>query len=265
MIEYLLATCNGVSVQCCGQESKWQLIQVDGLSPMPITINYETGFEFIGSRFNSKSVGNRNIVIYLKLNGDAHANRWELYPVFATGNNVDLRIKADGRDVKISGLVETNEVNIWSDSVIMQISIVCEKPALKSYTAKTITNPTSSTLIKNDGDIVAGFSAVISMTSSFYGVKLTNVSTNKSFSITTTSTMSSTTLDYSSVDGERKLISRSSTPYVQYMDSNTEFIKLQRGNNYIAYYGKTSSTGGWTTSPTGMSVTLTFNDEYIGV
>lgn len=112
-------------------ESNYQVIKVDGLNPPKATINTSKIAGVDGTRFNSVHLGERNLVLTIKINGDVEQNRVRLYQFFNTKNNCKIYYKNTSHDVFIEGYVETNEVDMFSDSEIMQVSIICPSPYFK--------------------------------------------------------------------------------------------------------------------------------------
>lgn len=113
-------------------ESDFQIINVEGLNPPNATLNLSTIAGMDGAKFNSAKLETRNIVIYIKLNGDAERNRVFLYRYFNSKDKCKIFYKNELRNVYIEGYVESVEVSPFSDNEIMQISIMCPDTYFKS-------------------------------------------------------------------------------------------------------------------------------------
>lgn len=113
-------------------ESDFQIVNISGLNPSNAQINRSTVAGLDGSRFNSSKLEERNIVITLKLNGDIAQNRIRLYSYFNTKQWCKLYYQNELRNVYIEGWVETVEVDLFTNSETMQISIVCPNPYFKA-------------------------------------------------------------------------------------------------------------------------------------
>lgn len=113
-------------------ESDFQVISIEGLNPPNAQINTSKIAGLDGSRFNSSTLNERNIVITIKLNGDVEKNRINLYSFFRNKEWCKFYYKNGIRDVYIEGYVETVEVDLFSKSEIMQISILCPNPYFKN-------------------------------------------------------------------------------------------------------------------------------------
>lgn len=122
-----------------GAESKWQVFDITGLDPPKAQINLTDLAGLDGARLNSAKLETRNIVIYLKINGDAEANRLELYQFFRTKEECIFFFKNRRRDVQIAGVVESVECPQFTNAEIMQVSIVCPFPYFRSI-AEVITD-----------------------------------------------------------------------------------------------------------------------------
>ena len=113
-------------------ESAYQIIGIDGLNPPQAVINSSVVAGMDGSKFNSSRLAERNIVITIRLNGNVRENRLFLYRYFRSKQWCKLYYNNDLRNVYIEGYVETIEVDHFSQSETMQISIICQNPYFKS-------------------------------------------------------------------------------------------------------------------------------------
>lgn len=113
-------------------ESDFQIFKVEGLNPPQAQINVSKIAGLDGSKFNSSKLLERNIVIYVKINGDIEANRLRLYKYFNPKEWCKIYYKNGSRDVFIEGYAETIECDIFSNNEIMQISILCPNPYFKA-------------------------------------------------------------------------------------------------------------------------------------
>ena len=113
-------------------ECDFQVVSVTGLNPVNAQINRSAIAGLDGTKYNSSKLEERNIVITLKLNGDVEANRTRLYGYFNTKQWCKVYYKNSNRDVYAEGYIETCEANLFSDSEIMQISIICPNPYFKA-------------------------------------------------------------------------------------------------------------------------------------
>lgn len=109
----------------------YTIYKIVGLDPPAANINYSENAASDGGKINSVKVGKRNIVLYIKLNGDIETNRIGLYKYFPIKKAVTLYFQNDSRDVYISGVVETLECNQFANPQVAQISIICADPYFK--------------------------------------------------------------------------------------------------------------------------------------
>lgn len=123
---------SGQSLTLSQNEQDYQIISITGLNPPKANINMTAIAGMDGSKFNSSKINTRNIVITLKLNGDVEANRLALYQMFRVKEPCTFYYQTESRNVFINGYVETVEVNLFSRSELMQISIICPYPYFKS-------------------------------------------------------------------------------------------------------------------------------------
>lgn len=113
-------------------ESKYQVIGVDGLNPPNAMINSSPVVGRDGSKFKFSKLEERNLVITLKINGNVEKNRLNLYRYFKSKRYHKIYYKNGTLDVYIEGYVETIENNLFTRDQTMQVSIVCHDPYFKS-------------------------------------------------------------------------------------------------------------------------------------
>lgn len=111
-----------------GNEPKWQIMSITGLNPPRARLNVAEIVGRDGGVFNLAKLETRNIVIMLKINGDAEANRLELERYFITKEDCRFYYTHGHLDVYIDGKVEACEYSMFNARQIMQISIICAYP-----------------------------------------------------------------------------------------------------------------------------------------
>ena len=146
--------------------NKYTVYKIEGLNPPQATINSSVNTTQDGSVINSMRLENRNIVIYVTINGDVEANRINLYKYFTPKRNLSLYFKNDIRDVYIEGVVELIECDLFTNRQIAQISIICPKPYFKSV----------DDLVTIFSDVSAHFSFPFSIPA--IGIELSTISAN---------------------------------------------------------------------------------------
>ena len=153
---------------------------LQSVGPPKATINRSKVALADGTRFNSSTVGERNPLLTIYLRQDVARARQNLYRYITTGAYIKLYYQADGLDVCIDGHVETAEVDPWTQTENMQVSIICPQPYWKDVTESTVNASVStnllefpfaissegaelslldnytSTIIKNSGHVAAG-------------------------------------------------------------------------------------------------------------
>ena len=113
-------------------ESNFQVYNIQGLNPPKAQINSSKIAGMDGSKFNSARLDERNIVIYIKLNGDVEKNRLYLISFFNTKELCKFYYKNGSRDVYTEGYVENVDYDLFTNNEIMQISILCPNPYFKA-------------------------------------------------------------------------------------------------------------------------------------
>ena len=110
----------------------YTVYKIEGLNPPQATINSSVNTTTDGSSINSMRLENRNIVLYMAINGDIEANRINLYKYFPVKKKIKLYFKNNSRDIFIEGVVELIECDLFSSKQVAQISIICPRPYFKA-------------------------------------------------------------------------------------------------------------------------------------
>lgn len=131
MFTCIVENTRGATLCLTQNESSYQLISITGLSPPNAQINTTKVAGMDGTRFNSASLNQRNIVFTIRLNGDIEANRLALYSFFRGKERCRIYYKNRSRNVYIEGYVETVDCDIFTNNETMQVSVLCPNPYLK--------------------------------------------------------------------------------------------------------------------------------------
>lgn len=143
MFTLKIENAKGNSIELTQNESNYQVIDVEGLAPPKAQLYTNAVASMDGEKFKSSKLDMRNLVLTVKINGDAEANRINLYKYFGAGKWCKVYYKNGSRDVFIEGYVETIECPLFTINQQMQVSIICPTPYFKSaeiiYTDISIT------------------------------------------------------------------------------------------------------------------------------
>lgn len=106
------------------------ITKIEGLGPVKADINSTEISSGDGARFNSARIGTRNIVFTFRLleAPTVEDSRQKTYKYFPIKTNVTLLFETDNRLCQITGYVESNKPNIFSEEEDTQISIICPNP-----------------------------------------------------------------------------------------------------------------------------------------
>lgn len=121
----------GEQIVLTQNESQFQVFQIDGLNPTNAQINTTPLASIDGAKFNSSKLETKQLVIYIKLNGEVEENRLKLYSFFPTKEWCRFFYKNGLRDVFIDGYVQTVEVTPFTNEEIMQVAILCPQSYFK--------------------------------------------------------------------------------------------------------------------------------------
>lgn len=179
---------SGNYLDLTGNERRWTVLSISGLNPPPANVNTTSMAGSDGSKFNSAHVNQRNIVIQLRINGDVETNRAELYGFFAVKENVNFLYKTNSRQVVISGYGESVECDLFSNSEVLQASIICPQPWFFDTTAggTVSTAIDENTPVTNASELAVGALITFSVTAACSLLELENVTTGDSLSLSGT-------------------------------------------------------------------------------
>ena len=106
------------------------ITKIEGLGPVKASINSTEISSGDGARFNSARIGTRNIVFTFRLleAPTVEDSRQKTYKYFPVKTNVTLLFETDNRLCQITGYVESNKPNIFSEEEDTQVSIICPNP-----------------------------------------------------------------------------------------------------------------------------------------
>ena len=124
------------------EKSGFIISEVEGLGPVKSTFNTTKTAAQHGTKYNSSSLDQRNIVmhfIFCETKTESIEDiRHKSYKYFPVDNKIEMIVETDKRVVKIEGYVESNEPNIYSNQEGCVVSILCPDPFFYSmHTVKT--------------------------------------------------------------------------------------------------------------------------------
>ena len=192
-------------------EHNYQVVQIEGLNPSPALINYTEIAGLDGAKFNSSRLEVRNIVIYVKINGNIEENRLKLYRHCITKTLARFYFKNETLDVFIDGYIETVECNVFENPEIAQISMICPYPYFSSVRKyeKSSTDIISMfefpfsinegspvviselsmddfTSVINETDSKTGMEIVVDVLDTVYKIEIANVTTSETIKLDST-------------------------------------------------------------------------------
>lgn len=132
MYQAKIENSSGNIMTLTGVEPTYQIISITGLNPPSAQINTTTIVGLDGAVFNSSKLQTRNLVLTVKINGNVEQNRLLLYSYFKTKDWCKFYYTNESLDVSIEGYVESVECDLFSNSEMAQISILCPYPYFKS-------------------------------------------------------------------------------------------------------------------------------------
>ena len=110
------------------EDRNYLITNIEGTSPPSSTIIRAGVAGQDGSRYNSSTVNERNLVMYIRFMSEVEKSRIKLYKYLRTGKYVKFYFSNGTRDVFIEGYIEDMPVNNFSQAETMQVVILCNKP-----------------------------------------------------------------------------------------------------------------------------------------
>lgn len=271
-------------------ESKYQVIDIDGLNPPKAQLNRSTVAGMDGTKFNSSKLEERNIVITLKINGDVEYNRLFLYQYLRTKEWCKVYYKNGSRDVYIEGYIETMESNYFTNNEQLQISIICPNPFFRDVQeivndiSKAISNfefPFSFgdgnntddpiefgvvnsdklTNVYNKSENETGVIIEINFGDSVKQLKIVGVTSGENFTLNY-NFLENDTVIINTNKGEKSVrLIRAGAYYnlFTYMQKGSSFFQLGIGDNYFSYLADNGI------SDDSVEIQFKFNNVYRGV
>ena len=247
-------------------DNRFRVIDIDGLSPVPVNINTSEG-SGDGAIFNSAFMQPRNIVITVVFCGDIETTRTAFYRIFPEKKSCTVIFSNKVRSVKITGYVETNTIDLFSQRQQAQVSLLCPNPWFESQTpedfipsysvplfsapfsieegepipvSEVVDHPTS--LIINSGDVECGFAAEVTFSGAVTGLRFANETAGTWFKLNYSfATGNKLTLDTRSGRLAVKVTRGTTvTNLLRYMVSGSRWLKLAVGANRL---GVTADSG----------------------
>lgn len=183
------------------EDKRYLITNIEGTSPPSSTIIRAGVAGQDGSRYNSSTVNERNIVMYIRFMSDVEKSRINLYKYLRTGKYVKFYFSNGTRDVYIEGYIEDMPVNNFSREETMQVVILCHKPYFNAideaidmmnnikpllrfpYATTGIGQPLSvyeeavEINIINSGDVDSGFELILTARGEVVNPKIINSNT----------------------------------------------------------------------------------------
>lgn len=258
------------------EKSGFIVESVTGLGPGSSAINLTEISTTDGAYFNSSRVSSRNIVLSLRFMWDRtiEDSRQLSYKYFPLKRGVTLTIETDNRSLQISGYVESNEPNIFSETEGTEISIICPDPFFKDsretqqtsfsgieplfefpFSNESLTEPllefseivdSIERVLVYNGDVETGVTISIKAFGEASGITLYNIGTRESMKILDNAIES--IMGSGLTDGDEIVIctitgkksatfirNGKSTNILNSIDRSSDWFKLAKGSNIFAY------------------------------
>lgn len=252
------------------EKSGFVIQKIDGLGAPKATANIVSSLNGNIAMVNSVSVAARNIVLSLKPlpKPSVEDYRQETYRYFPIKQEVTILVETDNRMCETTGIVESNEPDIFNKNETIQISIVCPNPFFYragpdgteitrfyevdplfefEFSSEQEEKLEFGSIEKNaektiwyTGDSEIGILMIIHFLGEAKNIHIYNVSTGGSMTIKTDglNLKSGDEIYISTLHGEkyaRLLRNGAYTSILNALDKNSEWFTLLKGKNIFAF------------------------------
>ena len=253
---------------------------ISGLGPLKANVNTTELATMDGAILNSTRIPARNIVFSFKLLEDKYTNmvettRLRTYQYFPLKKMVTMIFVTDNRQATITGVVESNEPDIFQKEETAQISIICPDPYFRAsdrdinlngvegyfefpFSNESLTEPlielsgytkSVGTEYVYDGDADAGIVAIFHAYGPCQNITLYNATTQEAITMDTSKIKLVTEdgnddiidgddIELSTMDGEKHIyLHRGGVEYniLPVLPKIPQWITVQKGRNVFGY------------------------------
>ena len=266
-----------------GTESQYIFYDIEGVSSPDASINTESTAGYDGGTVTNTSVGLRNIVITVQIDGDASDGKKGLYKIFKVKQPGTLYYKSDGWDVKIPCYTEKLEIVPTARPLQAVISLLCPQPywealeALKTELQSVtdafyfplvlleegiplgIINPQYAVNVENDGNVPLGMTIEFKASAAVSNPKIINTQTLEYIELET-DMQAGDLITVCTVERQKRVtLLRDGTEYnyFNYLTDGSTFLQLEEGDNEFLYSADAGEAN--------MLVTIKYTPMYTGV
>lgn len=119
---------NRYGEKLCLTDTSDYITKATGLGPVNSNIVTTTVANYGGEQYVSSRKQKRNIVLTIYVRNQVEENRIKLYRYIRSHDWIRVYYKNGTRDVYIDGYVESAEVDLFTQTQTMQVSIICPQP-----------------------------------------------------------------------------------------------------------------------------------------
>lgn len=258
----------------------FQVLNCRGLTPPSAELFLSKSPNRKGARYNGSSLSERTIEIDIKLLGDIEANRNLLYDWANPESYCRINYSNFLKNVYCEGIVESATLELFTNSQVMSIVIVCSDPYLKSlYTIfqeinqylrqfifpfsidrngipfSTSKNNTLTTFTYNG--VRGGFKAYVVIKGEINRIQITNQRDASYFALSKHFEAKQILLIDSSASPKKVTNLTTGENLLKYMSAKSTWLKLFTGQNQFSYEVDTNLED--------VEVTFSLNDRFLGV
>lgn len=265
------------------QNPNYSITSVEGLPPPTANINTAVNANFDGSTYRSSRLNERNIVIMLAIEGDAEANRINLYQYIKAKKQCTLYYQNGSRNVSTVGYVESLEIAIFGEKETAQISIICPRPYFADVVQTILDMSATSamfefpfaieeegiefstlavateSIVQNLGDVETGAVIVFHATGTASNPVIYNLDTAEFFKVNIDMSVGDL-LVISTIKGEKTvtaILSGIEWNYINSMVQGSSWIQFESGANTMLYNADSH--------PENLECMISFSNLYEGV
>lgn len=281
MYELEVENKNGQKLKLTQNESKYQIVKIDGLTPPKAKIDTIDVVNVDGAKFKSSKLEMRNLVLTIKINGDVEKNRIALYDFFMPSQWCKIIYKSSSKKVYIECYCESNDSDLFVNGQTAQISLLCPKPHWINLVSTiidiskrygnftfpfTIEEPgivfasidlNKITRCVNYGEVANGMIIAIKANGTVNNPVVYNYNSGEYIKVNKTMQQGEKIVINTDLKTIYSYADSIETNIINDKDNNSTWLKLERGNNFLTYNADSNSEM--------LDVVITHNSIYGGV
>lgn len=159
-----------LDMRTSGADEGLIIFNLEGLGPPKATVSGTGGPNFDGVRASFVKVDARHMILTIAVSakGDAEeVSKQKIYTYFPIKQEITFRVETDAKDVYITAIVESVEMNSFAKVENAVISLYCPDPYFLDMIEETDPIDKDGTLVQNLAEVPTGMDIIIDIIGTF--------------------------------------------------------------------------------------------------